>query len=90
MIKYNSFKWLFRKKAKPNTANIAKLRLQAALISDKKNLSMDFLPKMEEEIIEVLRKYIEISNGDISCDLKTIDGEEVLDLSVNFQRKKPA
>jgi cell division topological specificity factor MinE len=90
MIESNVFKKFFFKKTKKNTANVAKLRLQAALSNDKKKISMDFFPKMEVEFLEVLRKYVEISKGDISSDLKKVGGEEVLNFNVTFKRKKTA
>lgn len=73
-----------------SSASIAKIRLKAALSNDKKAINLDFLPKMEAELCAVLEKYMEISNDDISCDLKNVDGEETLDLSINFNRKKRA
>ena len=76
-----------KKEKKKNSASLARIRLEAVLSKDKINRDINFLPKMEEEIIAVLSKYMDISNDDITCDLREKDGEEVLDLSVNFHRK---
>lgn len=87
------FKWFSSSKKeekKKNTASIAKLRLEAAISKDKQTRNIDFLPKMESELIQVLEKYMEITSDDITCDLKNVNGEDVLDLSVNFHRKKSA
>lgn len=90
MMEYNVFKKFFFKKTKKNTANVARERLRAALSNDQKTIGMDFFPKMEVEFLEVLRKYISVSNGDISSDLKKVGGEEVLNFNVTFKRKKTA
>lgn len=86
------FRWFSSNKEdkKRNTASIAKLRLEAAISKDKKTRNIDFLPKMEQELIQVLEKYMEITSDDITCDLKEVNGEEVLDFSVNFHKKESA
>ena len=56
---------LFRKTEKkgtdnPNSKETAKERLHLVLMQDRANVSADFLDLMREEIIEVIKKYIDI------------------------------
>ena len=62
----------FNKKEK-NTANnskdAAKERLHLVLMQDRANVSADFLELMKQEIIEVIKKYIEVDESAIDVRL---------------------
>lgn len=49
-----------RKKHKENSKNAAKERLHLVLAQDRANISADFLELMKQEIIEIIKKYIDI------------------------------
>ncbi len=64
-------------KKKPTSGNNAKSRLQLALVSDRTGCSPEIMEKIKNDIIEVLKKYIEIDlDGlDINIQTKNENGE---------------
>ena len=52
-----------------NSKNAAKERLHLVLTQDRANVSADFLELMKQEIIEVIKKYIEIDESAIDVKL---------------------
>ncbi len=76
---------LLRRKQKPNTAAIAKERLQIIVAHErKKRTEPDFLPKMQQEIIQVIRKYVKIEDDQVSVQLDSNDDCSVLELNVTL------
>lgn len=69
----------FNKKEK-NTANnskdAAKERLHLVLMQDRANVSADFLELMKQEIIEVIKKYIEVDESAIDVRLTNKENED--------------
>ena len=49
--------------------NKAKERLHLVLMQDRANVSADFLELMKQEIIDVIKKYIDVDEGDIDVRL---------------------
>ena len=49
--------------------NMAKERLHLVLMQDRANVSADFLEMMKQEIIEVIKKYIEVEEKEIDVRL---------------------
>ena len=48
------------KKGKPNTAAVAKERLQIIVAHERRKRSQpDYLPMMQQEILQVIRKYVQ-------------------------------
>ena len=52
-----------------NSKDAAKERLHLVLMQDRANVSADFLELMKQEIIEVIKKYIEIDESAIDVRL---------------------
>lgn len=52
-----------------NSKETAKERLHLVLMQDRANVSADFLELMKQEIIEVIKKYIEVDEGAIDVRL---------------------
>jgi len=52
-----------------NSRNAAKERLHLVLMQDRANVSVDFLELMKQEIIEVIKKYIEVDENAIDVRL---------------------
>ena len=48
-----------------NSKDAAKERLHLVLMQDRANVSADFLELMKQEIIEVIKKYIDVDEGAI-------------------------
>lgn len=57
------------KKEVENSKEAAKERLHLVLMQDRANVSADFLELMKQEIIEVIKKYIEVDEGAIDVRL---------------------
>ena len=63
-------KKMIRKEEKSSTSkDTAKERLHLVLMQDRANVSADFLDMMKQEIIEVIKKYIEIDESAIDVRL---------------------
>ena len=64
---------IFKKTRKKETINkskvAAKERLQLVLMQDRANVSVDFLDLMRQEIIEVIKKYIDVDENAIDVRL---------------------
>ena len=56
-------------KNETNSKNTAKERLHLVLMQDRANVSADFLELMKQEIIEVIKKYIEVEESAIDVRL---------------------
>ena len=72
------FKKLRKKEGKiaPNSKEAAKERLHLVLMQDRANVSADFLELMKQEIIEVIKKYIDIDEGAIDVRLTNKENED--------------
>lgn len=74
----NFFKKLVKSEAKDTThsKDTAKERLHLVLMQDRANVSADFLELMKQEIIEVIKKYIEVEESAIDVRLTNEVGED--------------
>ena len=63
-------------KMAPNSKEAAKERLHLVLMQDRANVSADFLELMKQEIIEVIKKYIDIDEGAIDVRLTNKENED--------------
>ncbi len=75
-----TFPWFGKK----NSAKTAKDRLTIAIMSDRSNNSFPFLDELKAEIIEVVKKYIDVKEVHIQKEAE--DGIEAL--SINVELKK--
>ena len=66
----------FRKKKKENSKSTAKERLHLVLAQDRANISVDFLEMMKQEILEVIKKYIDIDEEAIDVRMTNKPGED--------------
>ena len=64
------------KKEKENSKTTAKERLHLVLAQDRANISADFLDMMKQEIIEVIKKYVDIDEGAIDVRMTNKSGED--------------
>jgi len=81
----------FRPKKK-KTASIAKERLQIIIAhqgNKDSGCGMDYLPQLQEDILKVISKYVEIDPDDIKVQLDTNDEDcPILELNVALPDKK--
>ena len=66
----------FGKNDKENSKSTAKERLHLVLAQDRANISADFLEMMKQEIIEVIKKYIDIDEEAIDVKMTNKPGED--------------
>jgi cell division topological specificity factor len=71
-----------------NTANVAKSRLQI-LIQQERSMrgAPDYLPLLQRELLEVIRKYIAVDADAVKVDLHKDGDHELLDISVALPDK---
>ena len=77
----NFFKNLGKKEDKKQTQaesskDAAKERLHLVLMQDRANVSADFLELMKQEIIDVIKKYIEVDKKEIDVRLTNKENED--------------
>ena len=77
----NFFKNLGKKENKKQTQaesskDAAKERLHLVLMQDRANVSADFLELMKQEIIDVIKKYIEVDEKEIDVRLTNKENED--------------
>ena len=78
---------LFRRQ--PKSANIAKERLRIIVAQERSARGApDYLPLLQRELLEVIRKYVNVDPDAIVVNLEKEDGHEVLELSVALPEKK--
>ena len=63
-------------KTATHSKEAAKERLHLVLMQDRANVSADFLELMKQEIIEVIKKYIDIDEGAIDVRLTNKENED--------------
>lgn len=59
-----------------NSRDAAKERLHLVLMQDRANVSADFLELMKQEIIEVIKKYIDVDEGAIDVRLTNKENDD--------------
>ena len=64
------------KQSQESSKNAAKERLHLVLMQDRANVSADFLELMKQEIIDVIKKYIEIDEKEIDVRLTNKENED--------------
>lgn len=75
---------IFRKKEQTSAA-IAKERLQIIVAhGGRRPSSPDFLPQLQKDILEVVRKYIPVGEDQINLSLDRKDDCEVLELNISI------
>lgn len=81
----NLLSYFARKRSVPNTASIAKERLQVIVAHERgKRKQPDYLPALQKEILEVIRKYVDIDIDQIEVQLDNHDNFSVLELNVTL------
>ena len=70
-------------KAKKNTAETAKNRLQIIIAQERSSRGApDYLPLLRRELLEVIKKYVNIDVDAVKVDLVKDGEHDVLDISV--------
>ncbi|MBQ7097237.1 MAG: cell division topological specificity factor MinE [Clostridia bacterium] len=61
---------------KPRSKDAAKDRLKLVLVHDRANVSPEFLQKIKDEIMQVLAKYMDVSDEGLDINVTTAQGED--------------
>lgn len=71
--------------SKKDTAAIARERLQIIVAHERKRRNQpDYLPRMQKEILEVIRKYVTIEQDQIEIQVDQLGGCSVLELNITL------
>lgn len=77
--------WLkfFRGETK-NTANLARDRLKVVVAHQREGRSggPTYLPRLREEILDVVRKYVQVPDNAVNINVQREDGLEVLEMNI--------
>lgn len=77
---------LFRRN--PPSANVAKERLRIIVAQERGTRGgPDYLPMLRRELMEVIRKYVNVDPDAVKVQVEREDGHEVLELSVSLPGK---
>jgi cell division topological specificity factor len=72
-------------KRRHNTASVAKERLQIIISHERSQRNTpDYLPKLQEEILAVIAKYIPITKDKVNVNLQRTGDNAVLELNVTM------
>lgn len=78
----------FRKQRK-STASVARERLQILVAHDRlRSNGPDYLPQLQQEILAVIRKYVQIGDDDVRVQLDQQGNTSVLELNVTLPDEK--
>jgi cell division topological specificity factor len=69
--------------SKPSSASVAKERLQILVAHERASRNQpSYLPKLQEELLAVIRKYVKVEEDAISVNFEQDDEQEVLELNI--------
>ncbi|HVR82056.1 MAG TPA: cell division topological specificity factor MinE [Luteimonas sp.] len=78
-------------KVKKNTASIAKDRLRIIIAQERSARGgPDYLPLLRRELLEVIRKYVNVDVDAVKVDLIKDGDHDVLDISVSLPEGRAA
>ena len=68
---------------KPKTAQVAKERLQILIAHERLDRTgPDFLPELRRDIMDVIRKYVQIEDKDVNVQLEKKADCDILELNI--------
>ena len=80
-----SFMDFFRAQKKPTTASMAKERLQIIVAHERCQRSQpDYLSQLHRDILEVIRKYVPITEDQVQVELDSQGTCSVLELNITL------
>ena len=77
--------WDYFRSKEPSTAAVAKERLQIIVAHERSSRGQpDYLPKLQQELIDVISKYVAINKDDVQVQLDRNDSCAVLELNITL------
>lgn len=78
------------KSKKKTSASIAKERLQIIVAHERNTRDQpDYLPELQQELLEVIRRYVAIRDDQVQVQLDKNDSCSVLELNVTLPEELP-
>ena len=75
----------FLRREKTSSAATAKERLQIVVAHERRKRNQpDYLPLLEQEILQVIRKYVDIDQDQVTVQLDNSDDCSVLELNITL------
>lgn len=69
--------------SKPSTASVAKERLQILVAHERASRNQpSYLPQLQQELLAVIRKYIDVSQDAITVNFEQDGNQETLELNI--------
>jgi len=76
--------------SKESTASLAKERLQILVAHERSSRNQpSYLPQMQKELLEVIRKYINVGQDAISVSFEQDEDQETLELNILLPDLQP-
>lgn len=77
----------FKQDSKKDTAKLAKERLQILIAhehAENRNRGPSYLPKLQAEILAVIRKYVQVDDESVNVKVEKGDDYDMLELNVTL------
>jgi len=72
----------FFKQRKSNSVAIARERPQILVAHDRRGGGPSYLPQLQRDLIQVIRKYVAVDNDAVSVSVESDGRQEILELNV--------
>ncbi|MBE0488289.1 MAG: cell division topological specificity factor MinE [Halomonas sp.] len=80
----------FLKRERKKSASVAKERLQIIVAHQRTQRGQpDYMPMLEKELLEVIRRYVQVDDDAINISLDSEDNCSVLELNVTLPKGSP-
>ncbi|WP_320821725.1 cell division topological specificity factor MinE [Reinekea sp.] len=78
---------IFARDKEPRSANVAKERLKVIVAHERRARNTpDYLPALQNDILAVIRKYVDIEHDQLQIDLNDNGNTSILEVNVNLPR----
>ncbi len=75
-------------RSRTKSANTAKERLQGIVAMERfQNRGHEYLPRMRQELLQVIGKYMDVEREDVRIDLESEQGRDVLGINIPLPSK---
>ena len=69
--------------SRPSSASVAKDRLQILVAHERSSRNQpSYLPQLQQELLDVVRKYVEVDQDAISIKFEQDDNQEIFELNI--------
>ncbi len=78
----------FRARKEPNSASIARERLQILVASERKLRDQpDFMPALQRDLLEVIRKHVAIDDDQVQVEMANQGDYSILELNITLPER---